>query len=87
MLPEIQLPKFGSNYLDWPNFFGLYCTLIDDNPDLTDMEKFHHLRTSLYDVALDTISSLELNDTNYREAVSILKNIFDNKLILILGLT
>ena len=78
-IPEIQLPKFGGNYLDWPNFYGLFSTVIDDNMELTDLEKFHHLRTNLYDAALDTIASLELVPANYREAVSILKKRFDNK--------
>ena len=77
-IPEIQLPKFGGNYLDWPNFYGLFSTVIDDNMELTDLEKFHHLRTNLYDAALDTIASLELVPANYREAVSILKKRFDN---------
>lgn len=80
-LPEIQLPKFNGAYADWPNFFALFSTVIHDNSDLSNLEKFHHLRSNLVDAALDTISSLELNDANYEEAIKLLKNRFDNKLL------
>ncbi|XP_059223720.1 uncharacterized protein LOC131997196 [Stomoxys calcitrans] len=73
-LPEIQLPKFGGAYADWPNFFSLFSTIVDSRTDLSDLEKFHHLRSSLTSAALDTISSLELNETNYMEVVKLLKN-------------
>ncbi|XP_059225785.1 uncharacterized protein LOC131997922 [Stomoxys calcitrans] len=80
-LPEIQLPKFGGAYADWPNFFSLFSTIVDSSAELSDLEKFHHLRSSLTGAALDTISSLELNERNYMEAVKLLKNRFDNKLL------
>ena len=80
-LPEIQLPKFSGSYADWPNFFALFSTVIDKNDELSDLEKFHHLRSNLRDTALDTVASLELTDTNYREAISLLKNRFDNTLL------
>ncbi|XP_075158171.1 uncharacterized protein LOC142231448 [Haematobia irritans] len=80
-LPEIQLPKFNGAYANWPNFFSLFSTVVDSNMDLSDLEKFHHLRSSLTGVALDTIASLELNERNYSEAVKLLKNRFDNKLL------
>ena len=51
----------------------LFATLIDENADITDLEKFHHLRSSLSEAALATISSLEINGSNYREAISLMK--------------
>lgn len=80
-VPEIRLPKFCGAYSEWTNFFSLFTTIINDNIDLSILEKFHYLRASLADAALDTISSLELNEINYEEALSLLKNRFDNKLL------
>uniref|UniRef100_A0A1I8PSD1 DUF1758 domain-containing protein n=1 Tax=Stomoxys calcitrans TaxID=35570 RepID=A0A1I8PSD1_STOCA len=80
-LPEIQLPKFSGGYADWPNFFSLFTTVVDSSTDLSVLEKFHHLRSSLTGIALDTVSSLELTEKNYAEAVKLLKNRFDNKLL------
>lgn len=80
-LPEIQLPKFSGGYAEWPNFYALFLTVIDQNTELSDLEKFHHLRSSLCGGALETIASLELKEANYREAVSLLTNRFDNKLL------
>ncbi|XP_037811070.1 uncharacterized protein LOC119603189 [Lucilia sericata] len=80
-VPEIQLPKFVGAYSEWPNFFSLFKTVIHNNNDLSKLEKFHYLRASLGEAALDTIVSLELNDANYEEALLLLKNRFDNKLL------
>ncbi|XP_059221686.1 transcription initiation factor IIB [Stomoxys calcitrans] len=77
---KIQLPKFGGAYADWPNFFSLFSTIVDSSAELSDLEKFHHLRSSLTGAALDTISSLELNERNYMEATHI-KAIFSLKAV------
>lgn len=71
-LPEIQLPQFSGAYEDWTNFHTLFNAVIDENGDLSDLEKFHHLRSSLTGVALDVILSLEINNENYREALNLL---------------
>ncbi|XP_059221526.1 uncharacterized protein LOC131996094 [Stomoxys calcitrans] len=77
-LPEIQLPKFSGGYADWPNFFSLFTTVVDSSTDLSVLEKFHHLRSSLTGIALDTVSSLELTEKNYAEA-SHIKELFSLK--------
>lgn len=80
-VPEIQLPKFSGLYSDWPNFFALFSTVIHDNNDLSSLEKLYYLRASLEEAALDTISALELKEANYKVALDLLINRFDNKLI------
>ncbi|XP_075162870.1 uncharacterized protein LOC142235503 [Haematobia irritans] len=59
---------------------ALTTTVIDNDLDLTNIEKFQHLRSLLVGAALNTISSLETNDCNYNKALELLKNRFDNKL-------
>ncbi|XP_075170108.1 uncharacterized protein LOC142242414 [Haematobia irritans] len=81
-LPELKIPDFNGSYTDWPNFFSMFTTVIDNDLDLTNIEKFQHLRSLLVGAALDTISSLEPIDSNYNKALELLKNRFDNKLLL-----
>ena len=80
-LPKIELPKFAGSYMEWPNFYALFSTVIDESSELSDLEKFHYLRSSLSAAALNTISSLDLKAENYREALNLLINRFENKLL------
>ncbi|XP_017469715.1 PREDICTED: uncharacterized protein LOC108361583 isoform X2 [Rhagoletis zephyria] len=57
----------------------MFTTIIDKDPDLTDVEKMQHLRTSLKGAALDTIRSLEISDLNYNIALELLQKRFNNK--------
>ena len=34
-LPNIELPKFAGSYMEWPNFFALFSTVIDENGHYT----------------------------------------------------
>ena len=78
-LPVLQIPKFGGVYTEWPNFISMFNTIVGDDEELTNVEKFQHLRSSLKETALDTISSLEINGDNYDIAISMLIKRFDNK--------
>ncbi|XP_020808851.1 uncharacterized protein LOC110184601 isoform X1 [Drosophila serrata] len=80
-LPEFKLPRFGGAYMDWPDFYAMYTTVIGNNEDLTNLEKFQHLRSCLDGPALDTIRSLEPTEANYEKAVDLLTARFDNKLL------
>ncbi|XP_061388720.1 uncharacterized protein LOC133323837, partial [Musca vetustissima] len=81
-LPELRIPQFSGSYTEWPAFFAMFSTAIASDMDLSNLEKFQHLKTSLTGAALDTISSLEPTDSNYEKAIDLLKNRFDNKLLL-----
>ncbi|XP_017471613.1 PREDICTED: uncharacterized protein LOC108362964 [Rhagoletis zephyria] len=78
-LPVLHIPKFSGNYTEWPDFFSMFNTVVHQDVDLTRIEKFQHLRSSLRDAALDTIRSLEISDQNYDKAIDLLKSRFDNK--------
>lgn len=64
-LSQQQLPSFGGAYTEWPNFFGMFQTIVHDDIDLSNLEKFRYIRSCLKGVALDTIQSLEMRDENY----------------------
>ena len=57
----------------------MFSTIVESDSDLTKVEKFQHLRSNLKDSALDTISSLEINNDNYDLAISMLVKRFNNK--------
>ncbi|XP_049308683.1 uncharacterized protein LOC125777638 [Bactrocera dorsalis] len=78
-LPQLQLPSFGGAYTDWPNFFGMFQTIVHDDTELSNLEKFQHLRSCLKGAALDTIQSLEMRDENYTIAMKLLSQRFSNR--------
>lgn len=80
-LPELKIPQYSGSYTEWPGFISMFNTVIDNDSDLSKIEKFQHLRVSLIGPALDTISSLEPIEANYDKALQLLKNRFDNKLL------
>ncbi|XP_037805719.1 uncharacterized protein LOC119599872 [Lucilia sericata] len=61
-LPIIQIPTFNGIYSDWPDFFSMFETVIDNDDDLSKIEKFQHLKTCLAGPALDSIHSLEISE-------------------------
>ncbi|XP_043064795.1 uncharacterized protein LOC122320693 [Drosophila ficusphila] len=80
-LPEFKLPWFSGAYIDWPDFYAMYNTIVGNNDDLSNVEKFQHLRSCLDGTALDTIRSLEPTEANYEKAIELLVSRFDNKLL------
>ncbi|XP_017461913.1 PREDICTED: uncharacterized protein LOC108355259, partial [Rhagoletis zephyria] len=78
-LPELKLPVFSGNYTEYTSFFSMFSTIIGRDPDLTDVERLQHLRSSLKGAALDTIRSLEISSANYTVALELLEKRFNNK--------
>jgi len=74
-----QPPKFNGGYANWSDFYSMLTTIIDSHPDLTNVEKLQHLRSSLRDAALETIRSLKISDGNYAIALDLLQNRFDSR--------
>jgi len=78
-LPKIDLPHFSGAYEDWYTYQDTFEKLIHNNNSLTDIEKFHYLRSSLKEKAAEVIKSLETTTDNYQEAWDLVKARFDNK--------
>ena len=57
-VPQIQLPKFSGKSIEWPQWAGLFKTLIHDQPDLSDAEKLAHLQSSVTGVAKQTVEGM-----------------------------
>lgn len=78
-LPRIPLPTFSGNIDEWSEFYSLFTSLVDNDPSLSDTNKFQYLRTSLKGKALAVISQLEFIPENYSLAKEALKLRFENK--------
>ncbi|XP_036344473.1 uncharacterized protein LOC118753712, partial [Rhagoletis pomonella] len=78
-LPVLQLPRFRGVTTEWPDFWAMFHVIVDQEPVLTNIEKFQHLRSCLSGVALDAIRSLEISAENYEKAVKLLKVRYDIK--------
>ncbi|XP_054746100.1 uncharacterized protein LOC129250502 [Anastrepha obliqua] len=78
-VPLLTLPKFSGAFTEWTNFYAMFTSVIDKDSELTQVDKLQHLRSCLSGAALDTVGSLEINDTNYKIALELLQKRFDNK--------
>jgi len=82
-LPRIDLPSFSRIYEEWYPFHDTFQSLIHRDNLITEIQKFHYLKSSLKGEAAEVIKSLEISSSNYKEAWQILKRRYDNKRLII----
>lgn len=56
-LPPIKLPVFNSDYGRWLEYRETFESLIHQNDSLNHIQKFHYLRASLSEGALNVIQT------------------------------
>lgn len=64
-LGPVELPTFNGNLTEWTAFKDLFEYLIHNNRQLTDILKFHQLRSKLRGPALETIKGYQITGRNY----------------------
>jgi hypothetical protein len=57
-LPALNLPQFSGSYTEWLPFYDTFNSLINNNANLTNCQKFHYLKSCLKGEASATIESL-----------------------------
>lgn len=82
-LPTLSLPSFNGEYDQWLNFYDTFKSLINDNEALTNIQRFHYLRSALKGEASLTIQAVEVSAENYDIAWGLLKDRFENKPLII----
>ena len=82
-LPIIQLKKFDGTPENWQAFLENFECAIDLNEELSEIQKMTYLRSLLEDQAAATITGLQLTGDNYKVAMKLLKDRYDNKQLLI----
>ncbi|XP_025264302.1 uncharacterized protein LOC112637857 [Camponotus floridanus] len=78
-LPRIKLPTFAGSYEEWPSFRDLFQSVIGANESVSDIERFHYLRSCVKGAAEKLIKSLTVTGDNYHRAWTILCKHFKNK--------
>ena len=75
-VPQIQLPKFSGKPIEWPQWAGLFKTLIHDQQDLSDAEKLAHLQSSVTGVAKQAVEGMLVDGSLYLVALQTLMERF-----------
>ena len=78
-LPDIKLLEFNGEEEQFPMFIDQFTAIIDNNPQLTDVEKFGYLRGA---AKVDIIQYFPMTKENYKPALARLKQEYgDNDMI------
>lgn len=82
-LPTIQLPTFQGSYDKWLEFHDTFESLIHANKQISDIQKFHYLKSAIRGEAAQVISALEISAGNYKIAWDLICERYANKRLLI----
>lgn len=82
-LPQASLPTFSGRYEEWMSFQDTFKTMIDDQVDLTNVEKLQYLKSTLTGDAARKIQVFSITEDNYARAWNLLKKSYENKKILV----
>ena len=77
-LPDVKLPVFNGNMDSWLNFHDLFLSLVHSSADLSNIQKFYYLRSSLVGDALKLIQTIPISANNYVVAWNLLENHYQN---------
>ncbi|XP_062541979.1 uncharacterized protein LOC134209977 [Armigeres subalbatus] len=81
-LPQISLPEFDGDYKGWLSFKSTFVSLIHDSIELSDVQKFHYLKSALKGEAAKLIESLALTNDNYLIAWETITKRYSNEYLL-----
>ncbi|XP_045538252.1 uncharacterized protein LOC123721942 [Papilio machaon] len=73
-LPVITLPTFDGLYEHWLEYRDTYLSLVHNSTDISDIQKFHYLKSSLKGSAEMVVNALEISSENYSVAWELLLN-------------
>ncbi|KAL0879068.1 hypothetical protein ABMA27_004032 [Loxostege sticticalis] len=82
-LPEIKIPLFSGNYLDWPTFSELFLGLVHKNKLLDDTQKLYYLKVHLTGEAAELLKNISITSENYRRCWKKLESEYNNKRFLV----
>ncbi|XP_058983157.1 uncharacterized protein LOC131804354 [Musca domestica] len=79
---EIEVPTFMGNISEWESFHDLFKSLVHDAPYYTNVEKMHRLKAAVKGEARRIIQHLRTQDSDYEEALELLKERYENRRVL-----
>lgn len=81
-LPKFELVKFSGRRSDWQPFWEVFEQVVDKNEELSLIDKFHYLRSSVTGDAAAALAGVPPTSRCYRDAVELLKGRFGNNELL-----
>ncbi|KAL0883544.1 hypothetical protein ABMA27_015698 [Loxostege sticticalis] len=82
-LPPLTIPSFNGDPNKWLSFRDTYLSLIHQNENIENINKFHYLKSYLQGPAISVINSVTVSSDNYIIAWNLLVERYDNKRLLI----
>lgn len=82
-LPTITMPTFDGSYEHWLEFRDSFLSLVHSSTEISSIQKFHYLKSSLKGSAELVIDSLEFTSDNYQIAWELLLNRYNNSRLLV----
>lgn len=82
-LPAIVIPKFAGDFSTWTSFHDLFEALVIKNNSLSNVNKLHHLKSSLTGEAELVLRHFNIEENNFQPAWDLLKRRFANKRLLV----
>ena len=76
---SVKFPTFSGDVMRWSEFWELYTASVHDNPRVANVQKFAILKSHLAGVALRAIQSIPVSADGYVEAITVLKERFEQK--------
>lgn len=78
-LPKIDLIKFAGDYKEFDAYIDLFNALVHENPNISDVEKFNYMKSSLEGQPLSIIRNLKTTSDNYIIAYESIVKRYSNK--------
>ena len=78
-LPKLDLPCFTGDVLKFMTYWDQFKCTVHENQELSKVQKFTYLRSTLKESALHDIEGFEVTVTNYEHAVAAILHRFGQK--------
>lgn len=82
-LPEAPLPTFDGKFESWLSFKNAFYNMIGSQPDLSDVDKLHYLKSALVGDAANKVKIFAIDGMNYQKAWELLQRSYEVKRILV----
>lgn len=77
-MPNIVMPRFSGDYLDWHEFRDLFLSKVGSNTSYTNADRMYYLKTSLDGDAAKLLSNYGVTGDSFSRAWSLLKETYES---------